>query len=60
MNLSGSSKTGVGSRIGGKMSLRPYLVVFAQSATVSNGCEAKNVPLLFQNEEVCARNAGQL
>ena len=33
------------------MSLRPYLVVSAPSAGVSNVCEAKNVPLLVQNEE---------
>ena len=34
----------------GKISLRPYLVVFAPSAGVSNVQEVKNVPLLFQNE----------
>ena len=32
-------------------SLRPYLVVSAPSAGVSNVCEAKNVPLLVQNEK---------
>ena len=34
-----------------KLSLRPYLVVSAPSAGVSNVCEVKNVPLLVQNEE---------
>ena len=36
---------------GERTSLRPYLVVSATSAGVSNVCEAKNVPLLVQNEK---------
>ena len=36
------------------MSLRPYLVVSALSAGVSNVCEAENVQLLVQNVE-CMR-----
>ena len=32
-------------------SLRPYLVVYAPHTGVSDVCEAKNVPLLFQNKE---------
>ena len=34
-----------------RTSLGPYLVVTASGAGVSNICEAKNVPLLVQNEE---------
>ena len=34
-----------------KTSFRPYLVVSAPSTGASNVLEAKNIPLLFQNEE---------
>ena len=34
-----------------KLALRPYLVVYAPHTGVSNVCEVKNVPLLFQNKE---------
>ena len=34
-----------------KTSLKSFLVVSAPSAGVSNVCEAKNIPLLFENKE---------